>query len=596
MSSKRKILKIPDLHRSWIILVWFTAAIPAWQFIWTKSPMLDEPGHLASGLAHWTTGDMRHYRVNPPGFRLLATLPLALTGHTASYVKLPASASYRTEFALGRDYFRQHGLAAQSDLQVARMANLGMLAVGILATYWVARHVHRRRDAKWVAALWAGCPLLLGWFGSLTPDAAAASMIMMAIAGYLHWWRRRTFAAVVVAGIAAGGLLGVKTTGILLLPVLGLHAMAFRPRRGFAGSHRSDSAFAQARGARLCDSVLQVGVGFAVLLLTINAIYLFQGERERLYEMQFQSRLGRKVQSLVAFRPLAACSMALPANFFYGIDTQQTDFEEGKPSYLNGEIRDYGYYTYYLFALAIKTPEPMIVLVAIAAWMTWKSLIVRTGSRGRHAGILCAMAVVAMLVAISVKNGFSAHPRYAILAVPPTFILVGYAFRLPGSWVWVPRSLVIASIAVTLFHCRHPVSFSNLVSGGPRRGHEWLLDSATDWGEDLLLLDEFRLKHVADGEFRYSVVSPLPRDFFIHGGATLGHRGRDEQDSGTLSPGVYAISVNHLHGYPRSSPKCQALLARDPDAWIGNTICVYELREPLPYSQIQFPHTASIGP
>ncbi len=45
-------------------------------WIWTSFAVVDEAGHLGSGLATWRTGDTRPYCVNPPVPRLIATLPL----------------------------------------------------------------------------------------------------------------------------------------------------------------------------------------------------------------------------------------------------------------------------------------------------------------------------------------------------------------------------------------------------------------------------------------------------------------------------------------------------------------------------------------
>ena len=54
-----------------VILVWGTA---------TKSPTLNEPGHLVAGISYWMFNRFDVYSVNPPLVRLAAALPVMATG------------------------------------------------------------------------------------------------------------------------------------------------------------------------------------------------------------------------------------------------------------------------------------------------------------------------------------------------------------------------------------------------------------------------------------------------------------------------------------------------------------------------------------
>jgi hypothetical protein len=110
----------------------------------------------------------------------------------------------------------------------------------------------------------------------------------------------------------------------------------------------------------------------------------------------------------------------------------------------------------------------------------------------------------------------------------------------------------------------HPgyLSFFNVVAGGPSRGHEWLLDSNLDWGQDLYRVAEMSRRLDDDGSIgvlyfghvdpalygiQYGLVPPWPI-----------------QD-------VMAVSVNFLEGasYIATSPegRMQAVKS-DHLAWL----------------------------
>ena len=54
---------------------------------------------------------------------------------------------------------------------------------------------------------------------------------------------------------------------------------------------------------------------------------------------------------------------------------------------------------------------------------------------------------------------------------------------------------VAATILESLCVYPHSISFFNLLVGGPKHGHEWLLDSNGAWGQDLVFLKEWVERH-----------------------------------------------------------------------------------------------------
>jgi hypothetical protein len=127
----------------------------------------------------------------------------------------------------------------------------------------------------------------------------------------------------------------------------------------------------------------------------------------------------------------------------------------------------------------------------------------------------------------------------------------------------------------------HPdyLSYFNILAGGPRNGHKWLIDSNLDWGQDLPALREYMTDQGIEK---------------IH----LGYFGRaDPQIYGVnydlagphLKKGVTAISINFLVGrsYYLLDPKTRQVKFIKADYYnnyrhlqptrvIGNTLYIFE--------------------
>lgn len=123
------------------------------------------------------------------------------------------------------------------------------------------------------------------------------------------------------------------------------------------------------------------------------------------------------------------------------------------------------------------------------------------------------------------------------------------------------RVLIAVSLAATaasaLAAFPHQLAYFNELAGGPANGHNHLLGSNLDWGQDLIYLKEWVDSH------------PEARPFHLayHGyfdPAQLGLRfpqpprwwdspARPEA-SPELPPGWYAVSVNYIRGYLWSAP------------------------------------------
>ncbi len=158
------------------------------------------------------------------------------------------------------------------------------------------------------------------------------------------------------------------------------------------------------------------------------------------------------------------------------------------PNYLFGQISTTGWWYYFPIALAVKTPLPILMLLAFAIARTFIKHTWRT-----DAIFLIPMALIFGSLLFSTNNlGY----RYLLPLLPLTFVYVARSIS-PSLRQPVSRSslvavsglvwLIIGTLAISPYY----LTYFNEVAGGPERGRTILSDSNLDWGQDLVGLKNY---------------------------------------------------------------------------------------------------------
>ncbi len=522
---------------------------------------VDEVGHVPAGLSHWQTGRFEAYRVNPPLARMLATLPLLATDAETDYRRLTDTPGDRPEWNIGLDFIALNAGRYFELVCLARLAGVAWSLLGAYLVYRWARELYGDWSGVLAMALWCFEPNVLANAQIVTPDLPATVAGLAATYVFWHYLRDPSWPRAWFAGVLLGVAQLTKFTCLVFYavwPVLFVIWQWAKPKE---------------ERVRPAAALGHAGLIAGLSLLIINLGYGFDRTGRKLGDYRFVSwtlagepegpaRMYAHGLWANRFRGhwLGEVPVPLPAEYVNGIDLQRRDFESGFRSYLGGELRHRGWWYYYLYGLAIKVP---LGLLALVAW----NIGVTVARRGQDAlnELTLWLPALAVLVLVSSQTGFSHHLRYVLPLFP--FVIVSTsklaAFFEQGKRLASAAviGLVLYAAGSTLAFHPHHLSYFNELVGGPNRGHEHLVDSNIDWGQDLLFLKDWLDRHPEARPLRfayYNLVDPRIEgiEFTPPPQGPTGLFPDDDNYGRTIGPhpGWHAVSVNLVCGLSWAVP------------------------------------------
>jgi hypothetical protein len=371
----------------------------------------------------------------------------------------------------------------------------------------------------------------LGWGATICPDVAAASLGIVALYVFRHWIKTLTWFYALLAGITLGLLTLTKLTWIV---AFGLWLMTWLIT--------TIPYFVYNRRKILRQSGQMVFL-FTIAVFVLNLGYCFDGSFKKLGDYTFNSKTLTNDASENRFSEswLGTIPVPLPEQFVLGFDTQQIDFEKGKPSYLFGQHAKHGWWHYYLAALTVKEPIGTLGLVALAV-----VLFCRAGYRTNWKDeFVILVPLLGLLIAVSSQTGFSANARYVMPALPILYIWASRTGRLILSTNTIVRAIVpvllIAIAASSLWVYPYSMSYLNETVRG--RISPPLLGSNIDWGQDLYELKDWLDEHPETRPIRVAMSNIYPLE-------TLGITNAGSPPKAP-APGWFLLGANDLFGTRR---------------------------------------------
>ena len=166
----------------------------------------------------------------------------------------------------------------------------------------------------------------------------------------------------------------------------------------------------------------------------------------------------------------------------------------GRPAYLLGDFSTFGWWYYFPAAIALKTPTVLLVLIVLA---------VLTGAGRRTLfsadGMFVVLPIV-MFLAIAMVAAVNIGLRH-VLPIYPFMIVVAAAgarallAARPQRFRILLLVVALAAVLEAAWAYPDPLTFFNVLAGGPRNGFHSLADSNVDWGQALKPLSVWMRDH-----------------------------------------------------------------------------------------------------
>ncbi len=470
----------------------------------------DEPEHLAAGLELLDRGKYEYDTEHPPIGRAFMALGPYLAGAHSFGTPPPDGTQEGIDILYSGGHY-------QRTLTLARLGVLPFLALFLIAmTLWARKVATSQHEAILAVVLLATVPPVIGHAALATLDVPAASTTLLALYCMQRWLVSGAQRDAVFFGLATGVAVGTKLSAI---PFIALGLLLMRVLQ-FAFSTTGKSALVPPIGRRL--------VGWAVFVLAVaGPIVIAYGPRSiELTDLptRFEWMLPYLLQTPGSARDWAYAAidhLRLPEAFWDladGIVALKAHNDSGHLSFLLGQLKANGWWYFYLVALAVKTPVPLLfsgpvglVLLARRGW--------REGNTWRFAPL--ALFVV-LLAFASFFSRINIGIRHVLILYP--FLALGGAFALAEAWRRLRASqrrgaaagrFALVGLVVwqmSLLWTAYPdyLPYFNELVPHPERV---LVDSDLDWGQDLQRLER-RLaeRHVASVSLAYEGTAPLDRE------------------------------------------------------------------------------------
>ncbi len=510
-----------------------------------KSAIFDEPLHLYSGWRILTAGDFATNHEHPPLMKMLAAVPLLMMD-----VKPPTSVARREvdQWQVSHQ-FVYHVNDGDRLLAAARLPVVLLAALLGYVLYRCTAATLGKTAGVVALGLFAFEPNILAHSSLITTDLGITALMFFTFNAFAMHLRTRSRNWLLAAGVLLGLSLLTKFTAVLLPPILAL---------GGALIVYLDNA---GRWKSLLLSLAAVG---GIGLLVLNVGYGFGGTFSGLDDFTPESRSFREY----AVGPLGGLPLALPVEYVRGFDHAEAGGERWW-SYLFGEHSMTGWPHYYLAALAVKTPLPLLLL-SVAGLALWPFASRQDGKTLRPGdALLPAVPLLAVLFAFTFSGNLkNIGLRYILPVYPFLCVIAATATRIRFRRSWMLYGLVVWQAGIGLWMYPDYLTFFNLTVGGPSRGREVLLDSNLDWGQDLKGLGEY---------IEAKGIDKIYVDYF--GRSCMSYYGVESTPD--FEGGYIAVSATQLMGvYSERKDRYSFLWDVEPEAIIGGSIHVYNVPRP----------------
>jgi hypothetical protein len=383
-----------------------------------KSNTFDEIAHLTAGYSYWMFNDYRLQPENGNWPQRIAGAPAAFGGAT-----FPSRDEdvwrYSNIWLVGDRFFFGVGNDIDRWLFQGRfLISLVGAALGALTFFWATRLTGT--VGGWLAlGLFVFSPTMLAHGALVTSDVSAALGFVAACAALWQLLHRATAMTVGASVLAVTWLALSKFSAVLFAPMA---VLLVGIRWWWGDASGPVAGVGLRRGAGI--AVLHVAVVWFAIWASYGFRYqAFAGDAPAQFSEDWST-----VQVVPGGGPAPAAGLinaarrwnVLPEAYLYGF-SHTLKFSQVRRSFMNGEITRTGRLGFFPYAFAVKSPLPLILLVALGLG----ALVVL-----RPPGSLYDAAPLFVLVAVyggaALTSDLNIGHRHLLPLYPALMILAGY--------------------------------------------------------------------------------------------------------------------------------------------------------------------------
>ena len=454
-------------------------------FINTQSMTYDEPAHIIAGVDAWRHGRFEHWNDHPPLGRLWLTLPIRDLDSQFVWRQMPNG--YRVE--------SMQPLPEEMAARTRPMNTLLGIFLG-LALWFATRRLFSEGAANVALTLFAFTPSLIANFSVVTTDGIGTLFIFLVSYQLVRWRHRPGWLQTVLLGLALGGLLLAKFYAPPLVLLALVLMLVLKPE-----------------GAALRPSQWNWKPTLAALVLalvTLWAGYFFHVSHFKVGDGQVTATFPNRGLKTWATKSHLRLNVVVPAGeFFEGLRDVAMSNKRGRSAWFFGKIYPTGgIKLYYPAAIVLKWPTVLLALV-LATLLMGVRKVCRAPA---DLLVMCAFAAVFLFFAIQSK--YDIGERHILPLYPFALLIAGSIWEhvvalkarigteIP-TW-WGPKRInynIIALLLVLVLNAADALraapdylTYFNVMVR-PQNSWRYLTDSNLDWGQGLIAVRDYELKH-----------------------------------------------------------------------------------------------------
>ena len=462
--------------RSGLILLILVASLLAASTWRVFGHTWDEPEHLAAGMQLVDQGRYEYDTEHPPLARALMALGPYLAGSHSFGTPPPDGTQEGIDILYDGGHYER-------TLALARLGTLPFLAVLLLAMWLWARRVAVSQAEALLGVLLLVCvPPIIGHAALAALDIPGTATTLLALYLLQRWLVTGLRRDSILFGLAAGVAFATKLSAI---PFIGLGMLVLLLLRTFL----SVAPAAVTLQRRIAGLVLMA----VATLIPITLAYGYPGLEVIALPPRFNWVMvylfdrGSAAQQPVVWLIEHSRLPSAWWNFAEGIMALKAHNDTGHLSFLLGHVKAGGWWYFYLVALAVKTPLPLL-LSGVAGLFLLARDSLREADTWRMAPVVL---FVTLLVFASSFSRINIGIRHVLILYP--FLALGGAYALAGaSRAWPRVGSTVAAILVawqvSTLAMAYPDYFPYFNETVSHPEH-LLVDSDLDWGQDLRRLE-----------------------------------------------------------------------------------------------------------